>query len=123
MVNGIEDMFDTMHAADGAGLAAPQIGVPLRIMIFGVEANPRYPDAEVVPTTVLINPEWEVVDDEPVGGWEGCLSVPNLRGTVTRHLEIEVSGYDRDGAPVRDVATFPSSECTYAEAQRASMHR
>ncbi len=93
----VEDMFDTMHDADGAGLAAPQIGVPLRVMIFGVEANPRYPDAEAVPTTVLVNPEWEVVDDALVGSWEGCLSVPGMRGLVPRHKAVRYAGFDPYG--------------------------
>jgi peptide deformylase len=74
----IEDMFETMEAADGAGLAAPQIGVLQRIMIFGVDENPRYPEVESVPTTVLINPEFSVVSDEIEGFWEGCLSVPGM---------------------------------------------
>ena len=69
-----------MKARDGAGLAAPQIGEPYRVMIFGFEHNPRYPEAEPVPTTVLINPEFEVLDTHSEGGWEGCLSVPGMRG-------------------------------------------
>ncbi len=93
----VEDMFDTMHAADGAGLAAPQIGVPVRLMIFGVEANPRYPDAEVVPTTVLVNPEYELVDDTEVSGWEGCLSVPGMRGYVPRNRSVRYWGFDPYG--------------------------
>ncbi|MEM6512056.1 MAG: peptide deformylase [Pseudomonadota bacterium] len=93
----IDDMFDTMHDANGAGLAAPQIGVPLRVMIFGVEANPRYPDAEPVPTTVLINPEWSVVDEDTVSGWEGCLSVPGMRGYVPRHRAVRYAGFDQHG--------------------------
>ena len=96
----IKDMFDTMAAADGAGLAAPQIGVPLRIMIFGIESNPRYPDAEAVPTTVLINPEFTVRDDSIVSGWEGCLSVPGMRGYVPRYRAVTYSGYDQEGKPV-----------------------
>ncbi len=93
----IEDMFETMAAADGAGLAAPQIGVPQRVMIFGVETNPRYPDAEPVPTTVLINPTFEVLDDTAVSGWEGCLSVPGMRGYVPRHRAVRYRGYDQQG--------------------------
>lgn len=96
----IEDMFDTMAAADGAGLAAPQIGVPLRIMIFGVESNPRYPDAESVPTTVLINPEFTVRDDAIVSGWEGCLSVPGMRGYVPRYRAVDYKGFDQRGKPI-----------------------
>ncbi|MGI9200400.1 MAG: peptide deformylase [Woeseiaceae bacterium] len=93
----IEDMFDTMEAADGAGLAAPQIGVPQRVMIFSVDANPRYPDAESVPRTVLINPEFSVVSDEIDGFWEGCLSVPGMRGYVERRAKIDYRGYDASG--------------------------
>jgi len=96
----IDDMFETMHAADGAGLAAPQIGVPVRLMIFGVEANPRYPDAEAVPTTVLINPEFEVTDETLVSGWEGCLSVPGMRGWVPRHRAVRYRGFDPAGEPI-----------------------
>ena len=93
----IEDMFDTMEAADGAGLAATQIGVLKRIMIFGVDSNPRYPDAEQVPTTVLINPEFSVVSDEVAGFWEGCLSVPGMRGYVERRARIKYRGFDQFG--------------------------
>ena len=93
----IEDMFDTMHAADGAGLAAPQIGEMKRIMIFGVEKNPRYPDVEEVPMTVLINPEYSVISDEVLGFWEGCLSVPGMRGYVERRARIKYRGYDQFG--------------------------
>ncbi len=96
----IEDMFDTMAAADGAGLAAPQIAVPKRVMIFGVESNPRYPDAEPVPTTVLINASYEVLDDARVGGWEGCLSVPGMRGYVPRYRRIRYRGFDQYGEPI-----------------------
>ncbi len=103
----IADMFDTMYAADGAGLAAPQIGVPLRVMIFGVESNPRYPDAEPVPTTVIVNPEYEVRDDTQVSGWEGCLSVPGMRGWVPRNRAIRYRGYDAEGMLIeRDVDGF-----------------
>lgn len=93
----IEDMFDTMEAADGAGLAATQIGEMQRIMIFAVDANPRYPDAEEVPTTVLINPEFTVVSDEVTGFWEGCLSVPGMRGYVERRARIRYRGFDQYG--------------------------
>lgn len=93
----IEDMFDTMEAADGAGLAAPQIGEQRRIMIFGVERNPRYPDVEEVPMTVLINPEYSVISDEVLGFWEGCLSVPGMRGYVERPARIKYRGYDQFG--------------------------
>ncbi len=93
----IEDMFDTMEAADGAGLAATQIGVLKRVMIFGVDSNPRYPDAEQVPTTVLVNPEFSVVSDEVAGVWEGCLSVPGMRGYVERRARIKYRGFDQFG--------------------------
>ncbi len=96
----IEDMFDTMEAADGAGLAATQIGVLKRIMIFGVDSNPRYPDVEQVPTTVLINPEFSVVSDEVAGFWEGCLSVPGMRGYVERRARIKYRGFDQFHAVV-----------------------
>lgn len=96
----IADMFETMHHYDGAGLAAPQIGLPLRIMIFGLESNPRYPDVDPVPTTVLINPDFEVLDETPEPGWEGCLSVPGMRGVVSRPRRIRYSGVDHNGTPV-----------------------
>ncbi len=101
----VADMFDTMAAADGAGLAAPQIAVLKRIMIFGVESNPRYPDAEPVPTTVLVNPEWEVIDETEVSGWEGCLSVPGMRGYVPRHSAVRYRGFDQFGEPIEREAT------------------
>jgi peptide deformylase len=93
----IEDMFDTMEAADGAGLAATQIGVLQRIMNFGVEKNPRYPEADEVPMTVLINPEYSVISDEVLGFWEGCLSVPGMRGYVERRARIKYRGFDQFG--------------------------
>lgn len=103
----IEDMFDTMAAYNGAGLAAPQIGVSLRVVIFGVEANPRYPNAEVVPTTILINPVLHPIGDEMEEGWEGCLSVPGLRGLVSRHRQLRYTGFDQKGAPIdRTVSGF-----------------
>ena len=101
----VHDMFDTMAAADGAGLAAPQIGVLQRVMIFGVESTPRYPDVEPVPSTVLINPEYKVIDDTTGGFWEGCLSVPGMRGYVERPAHIHYRGYDQYGAPVERDAT------------------
>ncbi len=94
------DMQDTMKALNGAGLAAPQIGVGLQVMIFGVEHNPRYPDAEVVPQTVLINPTLTQIDDEMEEGWEGCLSVPGMRGVVPRFKRLRYQGYDPSGAPI-----------------------
>ncbi len=103
----IADMFDTMRAADGAGLAAPQIGVLQRIMIFGVQSTPRYPDVEAVPTTVLINPEFEVLSDDVSGFWEGCLSVPGMRGYVERPAHIRYRGFDQFGYGIdREVSGF-----------------
>lgn len=96
----IKDMFDTMEAMDGAGIAAPQIGVSLRVIIFGVGANPRYPEAEAVPTTVLINPEIEIIDDTLESGWEGCLSVPGMRGLISRPSHIRYRGVDQYGHPI-----------------------
>ncbi len=93
----IADMFDTMAAQSGAGLAAPQIGVSQRVVIFGVEANLRYPDAEPVPTTVLINPEIEILTEETDDMWEGCLSVPGMRGLVSRYTHLRYAGYDQQG--------------------------
>ncbi|HUP92752.1 MAG TPA: peptide deformylase [Solimonas sp.] len=96
----IADMFETMHALNGAGLAAPQIGVGVRVVIFGFTASPRYPDAEAVPETILINPVLTPVDAEMEDGWEGCLSVPGLRGVVPRHRQLRYTGFDQDGAPI-----------------------
>ena len=96
----VHDMFDTMEAADGAGLAAPQIGVLKRVMIFGVESTPRYPDVEAVPTTVLINPEFSVLDKGLAGFWEGCLSVPGMRGYVERPARIRYWGFDQYGETI-----------------------
>ena len=96
----IADMFDTMDAANGAGLAAIQIGVPLRVMIFGFDANPRYPEVEAIPVTVLINPEVSVIDDKRSGDWEGCLSVPGLRGYVERPSGIRYCGTDQFGKSI-----------------------
>jgi peptide deformylase len=103
----LADMHDTMHALNGAGLAAPQIGVSLQVVIFGVGRNPRYPQAEEVPYTVLINPVVEPIGDAMEEGWEGCLSVPGMRGLVPRYRQIRYRGYDAHGQPidrtVRDV--------------------
>jgi peptide deformylase len=93
----IEDMFETMHAVNGAGLAAPQIGVDLALVIFGFRQNQRYPDAPPVPETVLINPTITPLDDAEEEGWEGCLSVPGLRGVVPRFARIRYTGFDADG--------------------------
>jgi len=96
----VQDLMDTMRAEDGAGLAAPQIGVGLRVVVFGFDKNERYPDAEPVPQTVLINPLIEVLVEEREDGWEGCLSVPGLRGVVPRYTHIRYTGYDPLGKPV-----------------------
>jgi peptide deformylase len=93
----IEDMWDTMAARGGVGIAAPQIGVALRVVVFEVENSERYPDAPPVPRTVLINPAFEFPDDEMVDDWEGCLSVPGLRGVVPRYRRIRYSGLDASG--------------------------
>jgi peptide deformylase len=96
----IGDMFETMEAANGAGLAAPQIGVNLQLVIFGFARNERYPEAPPVPRTVLINPTIEPLGDEVVDGWEGCLSVPGLRGVVPRFARIRYTGFDPQGSPI-----------------------
>ncbi len=103
----VRDMDDTMRALDGAGIAAPQIGVSLRVVIFEVAGNPRYPQAEAVPYTVLVNPGLEPIGTEQEDGWEGCLSVPGLRGLVPRHRHLRYRGYDLDGRAIdRTVAGF-----------------
>lgn len=97
----VQDMVDTMAAANGAGLAAPQIGVDLQLVIFGSgEFNPRYPDAPVVPRTILLNPVITPLGDEEEEGWEGCLSVPGLRGVVPRWKRIRYTGFDPYGDPI-----------------------
>jgi peptide deformylase len=96
----VRDMVETMEAANGAGLAAVQIGVLQRVVIFGIEHNPRYPSVEPVPFTVLVNPEIETLDDERDSGWEGCLSVPGMRGLVPRHMRIRYRGRDVFGRPI-----------------------
>jgi peptide deformylase len=93
----LADMQDTMAALDGAGLAAPQIGVGLQVVIFGIEHNPRYPDAEAVPQTVLINPTLTPLAPDIEDGWEGCLSVPGMRGVVPRYARLRYQGYDQYG--------------------------
>jgi len=96
----LADMYDTMRALDGAGLAAPQIGVGLQVVIFGVDHNPRYPDAETVPQTVLINPTLQQIDNEIEEGWEGCLSVPGMRGVVPRYKRLRYLGFDQSGTAI-----------------------
>jgi peptide deformylase len=103
----VADLFDTMRAAQGAGLAAPQIGVDLQVVIFGSDQNPRYPEAPPVPRTVLVNPRITPLGDEEELGWEGCLSVPGLRGMVPRLKRIRYAGFDPLGQPIeRDVEGF-----------------
>ena len=103
----ISDMFETMHAADGAGLAAPPIGVNLQLVIFGFRQSPRYPDAPPVPETVLLNPVLTPLSEETEAGWEGCLSVPGLRGMVPRYTRLHYSGVDQFGQPIsREVEGF-----------------
>jgi peptide deformylase len=96
----VADMNDTMHALHGAGLAAPQIGVGQRVVIFEVNANPRYPDVAPIPYTVLVNPELTPLGEEQDEGWEGCLSVPGLRGLVPRFTKLRYRGFDIVGAPI-----------------------
>ena len=103
----LSDMRDTMHDLNGAGLAAPQIGVGLRVVIFGMEHNPRYPEADPVPYTVLINPSLVALDDTTEEGWEGCLSVPGMRGVVPRFKHLRYTGVDAQGQPIdRTVSDF-----------------
>jgi peptide deformylase len=100
----IADMFDTMHAAGGVGLAAPQIGIDLQLAIFGFDSSERYPDAPPVPRTILLNPVITPLSDEREEGWEGCLSVPGLRGVVERWSKIRYTGFDPAGAPIDRIA-------------------
>jgi len=103
----LQDMWETMSDANGAGLAAPQIGVMRRIVIFGYQTNPRYPDAPPVPQTVLINPVITPLSEVREDGWEGCLSVPGMRGIVPRYRDIRYQGYDQYGSPIeREVSGF-----------------
>lgn len=97
----VQDMLDTMVESHGVGIAAPQIGCNKRIIMFGFDTNERYPHVESVPFTVLINPEIKILSQEMTDGWEGCLSVPGLRGLVPRFNQIEYSGYDPDGNFIR----------------------
>ena len=96
----VADMEDTMRALNGAGLAAPQIGVSRRVVIFEVSGNPRYPDAEVVPRTVLVNPRLTLLGEETEEAWEGCLSVPGMRGLVPRHIRLRYQGFDHHARPI-----------------------
>ncbi len=100
----LTDMWDTMAEESGAGLAAPQIGVNLRVVIFGYEHNPRYPEAPAVSETVLINPQITALDDEIEFAWEGCLSVPGMRGLVPRYRHIRYQGFDQSGQPCQKFA-------------------
>jgi len=100
----VSDMKETMAFKNGAGLAAPQIGVSQRVVIFGVEANPRYPDAEPVPFTVLVNPKLVMLTREVEEDWEGCLSVPGMRGVVPRYTKLRYTGFDEDGNAIDRVA-------------------
>jgi len=103
----VADLSDTMRSQDGAGLAAPQIGVNLQVVVFGVERNPRYPDAEPVPFTVLLNPVLTALSEAVEEAWEGCLSLPGLRGKVPRHVHLHYAGFDQFGQPIaREVAGF-----------------
>ena len=107
----VDDLWETMHANNGAGLAAPQIGVPLRVVVFALQANPRYPEAEPVPETVLVNPVLTPLNDAFVDGWEGCLSVPGMRGLVPRHEHLRYT--DRKSTRLNSshssVSRMPSS--------------
>lgn len=116
----LADMRDTMSALDGAGLAAPQIGVPLQVVIFGMQSNPRYPDAEEVPDTILINPVITLIGDGMEDAWEGCLSVPGMRGLVPRHKRVRYQGFDASGNAIdRTVEGFHARvvqhECDHLE--------
>ncbi len=101
----IADMFDTMRAAGGVGLAAPQIGVDLALVIFGFDRSERYPEAPPVPRTILLNPELEPLSSEEEDGWEGCLSVPGMRGVVPRFVRIRYRGADPQGQPIEREAS------------------
>ena len=105
--NLLADMRDTMRNLNGAGLAAPQIGVGLRVVIFGMELNPRYPEADPLPFTVLINPILTPLGHQQDEGWEGCLSVPGMRGLVPRYRDLRYTGFDAGGSPIdRTVKDF-----------------
>lgn len=122
----LQDMRDTMAALCGAGLAAPQVGVGLQVVIFGVASNPRYPDAELVPDTVLINPVLTPLSEEMDDGWEGCLSIPGLRGLVPRYKRLRYQGFDQFGNPLdRTVSGFHARvvqhECDHLQGMLYSM--
>lgn len=103
----IADMYETMHAANGVGLAAPQVGIDLRLMIFGFDHSPRYPDEKPVPATILINPWLEILGGDTEDGWEGCLSVPGMRGLVPRATRIRYGGtLETGGTLEREVGGF-----------------
>ncbi len=103
----VQDLFDTMEEFDGAGIAAPQIGVLQRVVVFDVKNNPRYPGRDPVPRTILINPTIDYLSQEIVDDWEGCLSVPGMRGLVPRHTHIRYTGYDQNGGKIdREVKGF-----------------
>lgn len=105
--NLIQDMKDTIEANNGAGLAAIQIGITKRVIIFGIEENPRYPDVETIPSTTIINPKYEVLNKEKEDDWEGCLSVPGMRGLVPRYKHIRYYGFDEYGVVIeREVKNF-----------------
>jgi peptide deformylase len=101
----VADMDETMRALNGAGIAAPQIGVSLRVVIFEITRNPRYPQAEPVPYTVLVNPVLDPIGDERDEAWEGCLSVPGLRGVVARHTNLRYRGFDLEGRAIDRTVT------------------
>ena len=99
----VKDIIDTMYANNGAGLAAPQINEPWRVIAFGIEKNSRYPDVEPIPLTVIVNPQIEILDHTLVEGWEGCLSIPGMRGLVPRYTSLRYRGFDVEGAAVEQV--------------------
>lgn len=103
--NLILDMLDTMEALDGAGLAAPQIAISKKLVIFGINQNPRYPNIEPIATTVLINPEITIIDEKIASAWEGCLSLPGMRGLVPRSTSIKYTGFDQNGNKFETFAT------------------
>ncbi len=101
----IDDMVETMHEYSGVGLAAPQVHLPIQLAVLEVENHPRYPEMPKVPLTVLINPVVTILDQEKINDWEGCLSIPDLRGRVPRYKHLRVAALDRDGTPIEIVAT------------------